>query len=206
MGKPARSAFAGGVNGQSPVDLFRKIKNGQSPAEVLTKFFEIKKAIIGDINQRKLASEALATANAKLKKKLSEQKQSRQELLLLSEMSSVLQACMSADEAYIAIVKFCQQLFTETQGVLYLIHPSHDHIERVALWGETMRQEDFFSLEECWALRRGQVHHVTNPKTDLICKHMNNYESIPNYMCMPLILIFLKNLMIRLVMMQVIWF
>jgi hypothetical protein len=39
-----------------------------------------------------------------------EQKQSRKELLL-RKMSGVLQACMAVDEAYVAISKFCGQLF-----------------------------------------------------------------------------------------------
>jgi diguanylate cyclase (GGDEF)-like protein len=155
-------------------------------SQIIIHFFEIKKSILMDINQRKIAAEALASANYKLKKKLVEQKQNRQELLLLSEMSSVLQACMNAEEAYIAITKFCRQLFPDTEGVLYLVNATHDHIDRVAAWGDKAEQEDFFALDECWALRRGQVHHVIDTKVDLICKHMAVYEKTPSYMCLPL--------------------
>ncbi len=154
-------------------------------SEIVMSFFEIRKSILSDINQRKIASEALGEVNAKLKKKLAEQKQSRQELLLLSEMSSVLQACMNAEETFGVITKFCSQLFPKSKGTLFLLHANHEHIERVASWGD-VHQNDFFSLDSCWALRRNQPHYVSDPNKDLICQHMKSIDEIPCYICLPL--------------------
>ena len=45
--------------------------------------------------------------------------------------------------------------------------------------------EPTFLLEDCWALRRGQLHEVTNPQLDLLCRHfVHPLES--GYLCLPL--------------------
>ncbi len=159
----------------------------KSLAEVVIQFFEIKKAILNDLKQRRQASRALSEANQQLKIKLLEQKQSRHDLILLSEMSSVLQTCMTADEAYTVIGKFCHQIFPDTKGALFLLHINRDHIERALTWGDDVAQQDFYTTDDCWALRRSQAHYVEDAKHDLICKHMACYPETPSYMCIPLI-------------------
>jgi hypothetical protein len=56
-----------------------------------------------DISDRKFAEEALQQANDKLTGWVNELKQRNHEITLLGEMSEVLQACFTVEEAYTAL-------------------------------------------------------------------------------------------------------
>jgi diguanylate cyclase (GGDEF)-like protein len=43
-----------------------------------------------------------------------------------------------------------------------------------------------FLLDDCWALRRGQLHVVSDPQTGLICHHFSQPVQT-GYLCMPLV-------------------
>jgi diguanylate cyclase (GGDEF)-like protein len=45
--------------------------------------------------------------------------------------------------------------------------------------------EPIFALEDCWALRRGQLHEVVDPQVGLLCPHFIN-PSQADYLCVPL--------------------
>ena len=50
-----------------------------------------------------------------------------------------------------------------------------------------MRQRSAsFSLEDCWALRRGKLHEVVDPQVGLLCHHFI-HEPQAGYLCVPLI-------------------
>jgi diguanylate cyclase (GGDEF)-like protein len=52
-------------------------------------------------------------------------------------------------------------------------------------WGAEEIMEPTFLLEDCWALRRGQMHEVVNPQTDLLCNHFTHPPQA-GYLCLPL--------------------
>jgi GAF domain-containing protein len=45
--------------------------------------------------------------------------------------------------------------------------------------------ESTFSLEDCWALRRGQLHEVLDPQSGLLCRHFIHPPQT-GYLCLPL--------------------
>lgn len=45
--------------------------------------------------------------------------------------------------------------------------------------------ETIFSLEDCWALRRGQPHEVVDPRASLLCRHFVHPPKT-GYLCLPL--------------------
>ena len=45
--------------------------------------------------------------------------------------------------------------------------------------------ESIFSMEDCWALRRGQVHEIAEPQTGLLCRHFVE-QPATGYLCVPL--------------------
>ena len=50
----------------------------------------------------------------------------------------------------------------------------------------TPRLVPVFAPDECWSVRRGQLHQVENPQEDLHCRHVA--EAVPGgYLCVPLI-------------------
>jgi diguanylate cyclase (GGDEF)-like protein len=106
-------------------------------------------------------------------------------MTLLSEMGDMLRACLTTDEAHTVIVRVAQQIFPVQAAALYVITASRNLAEAVAVWGDSSLAERAFSLDECWALRRGRVHWVEDSKVGLLCKHL--HHPLPEgYLCVPM--------------------
>jgi diguanylate cyclase (GGDEF)-like protein/PAS domain S-box-containing protein len=141
--------------------------------------------IARDITERKKTEDALQHAKLKLEAWVHELEQRTREMTLLSEMGDMLRACLTTDEAYSVIVRVAQQIFPVQVGALYVITPSRNLVEAVALWGDASLAERVFSPDECWALRRGRVHWVEDPSVGLVCKHL--HQTAPDgYLCVPM--------------------
>jgi diguanylate cyclase (GGDEF)-like protein len=110
-----------------------------------------------------------------------------QEIALLSEMSQVLQSCMTEQEAFRTAPRFCERLYPGTAGALYVTRASRDQVELVASWGEHGEPAPFFRPPDCWALRRGRPHEVRKGNAEVVCPHVQE-SSIPvgPYLCIPL--------------------
>ncbi len=141
--------------------------------------------IARDVTERKRTEAALQSANQKLEAWVSELEQRTREMTLLNEMGDMLRACLTTEEAYTVIVRVAQQVFPVQMGALYVITPSRNLVESVALWGNTELAERIFAPDECWALRRGRTHWVENVKVGLLCKHL--HQPVPEgYLCVPM--------------------
>lgn len=125
-----------------------------------------------DISDRKHAEEALQQANEKLTGWVDELKQRNHEITLLGEMSEVLQACFTVEEAYTALSHLLLPLFPDTSGGIFLVNASKNLLEGVVTWGAASSQ-DLFTPDDCWALRRGRVHSVEDSQSELRCKHIH---------------------------------
>jgi len=142
-------------------------------------------AIARDVSERKRNEEALQQANAVLTGWLSELEKRTHETTLLNEMGDLLQTCVAVEEAYAVIARFAQQLFPTECGALCVLNASQNLVEAVAVWGDSPACERVFTPEECWALRRGQLHAVDDPASGLICQHVG--EPVPvGYLCVPM--------------------
>ena len=138
-----------------------------------------------DITERKRAEKALRQANEKLTTSVRELEQRNNEIALLNEMGDLLQTCHTVEEASTVVAQFAQKLFPNQSGALCLTAPSRNFVEAVATWGESPPQDRVFTPDDCWALRRGQVHTVTDPRSGLLCKHVS--QSVTNgYLCVPM--------------------
>ena len=138
-----------------------------------------------EIAERKKAEGMLQQANEKLIGWMKELEQRNRETTLLSKMSGLLQTCHTAKEAYPIIAQTAKQLFDTESGALYVLSASRNVVEAVALWGESSSSEHVFIPEDCWALRRGQVHLMTDLKSGILCRHLN--DPPVSYMCVPMI-------------------
>ncbi len=141
--------------------------------------------IARDITERKRAEEALQQAKQNLEAWVHELEQRTREMTLLSEMGDMLRACLTTEEAYTVIVRVAQQIFPVRAGALYVIAPSRNLVEAVAVWGDASLVERVFTPEECWALRRGRVHWVEDANLGLLCKHLP-HPSPEGYLCVPM--------------------
>ena len=140
---------------------------------------------IRDITARKRAETRAQTANDELLVLVEELQWRDREMQLLNHMNDLLQSCMTQAEAYQVITLNAEELFLGQNGCLAILQGSHQHFEVVARWGADVIMEPIFSLEDCWALRRGQLHEVFDPQADLLCRHFT-HQPQAGYLCLPL--------------------
>jgi len=89
-------------------------------------------------------------------------------------MSNLLRACLTTDEAYHVIVRVAQQIFPVQVGALYVIAPSRNLVEAVAVWGDSDLAERVFSPDDCWALHL----HAPPPEGYLCVPMMAQSEAL----------------------------
>ncbi|MCK9375384.1 MAG: diguanylate cyclase [Syntrophobacterales bacterium] len=139
-----------------------------------------------DITERRQWEEAVQTANDKLHAAVSQVEEQNRTMTLASEMADILQSCQTSEEAYAAISHFMPRFFPSDSGALYILNNSRNLFEATAGWGLNAAEVSVFAPDECWSVRRGRVHKVTEAGGSMICRHVS--EAIPGgYMCVPLI-------------------
>jgi diguanylate cyclase (GGDEF)-like protein len=104
----------------------------------------------------------------------------------LSELSHVMLASRSLGEVFGIVPRFMQQLFPGTSGRLYTMNASSSFIESRCAWGSPRLAEDVIGPEDCWGLRRGTLHSVAGPGTDMHCAHQKALDPCPASLCAPL--------------------
>jgi diguanylate cyclase (GGDEF)-like protein/PAS domain S-box-containing protein len=139
-----------------------------------------------EVTERKQMEAALQAANLSLQEVLAQVKERNRTMTLANEMADMLQACQVSEEAYEAIGHFMPRFFPEDAGALYMLNNSRNLFEPVASWGQDPPAVPFFAPDECWSVRRGQLHQVENPQEALRCRHVA--QAVPGgYLCIPLI-------------------
>lgn len=108
------------------------------------------------------------------------------ETALLREINEYLQVCESVEETFPIVQHYAQQLFNKDSGALCVINDSRSMVEARATWGSEPHGDDIFSPNDCWALRKGKIHYVADPKDGLRCDHVPEKNDSP-YICVPMI-------------------
>jgi diguanylate cyclase (GGDEF)-like protein/PAS domain S-box-containing protein len=141
---------------------------------------------VRDITARKHAEDGMRTANDELMASVAELQRRDEEMKSLIRLNELLQSCTSQADAYQVIAVKASELFAGHSGCLAILHAQGRHLETVARWGDEMTVESSFPLEDCWAMRRGQLHEVSDPEVDLVCHHFVRQPQT-GYLCVPLI-------------------
>lgn len=143
--------------------------------------------IAQDESMRKQAEIALLETKHQLEISLRSAEQTKQEVMLLSELTGYLQACIKFQEVYAGLREFLPRLFPACSGGLYLRSLSHDLYDQVCDWGEHVHSSPVFSADDCWALRRGMSYRLEQPVAALCCKHIADHSpKLLPYVCLPL--------------------
>jgi len=141
---------------------------------------------IRDITARKQAETRAQTANDELLVLVEELQWRNREMQLLNRMNGLLQSCITQAEAYQVITLNAEELFLGQSGSLAILQPgTPPHFELMARWGTEAIVEPSFGLEDCWALRRGQLHEVLDAQSGLVCRHFTHPPQA-GYLCLPL--------------------
>jgi len=160
-----------------PVDIMLSPMTTESGSMVI--------AIVRDVTAPKLATESVRKTNEELLALVAELQRRDSEMQALISMDDLLQSCTTQEEAYKVVGLAAGELFDGQAGCLAVLHESGQYLEMVARWGERPLGEPIFSLEDCWALRRGQLHEVTDPQSGLLCRHFVSQPET-SYLCVPL--------------------
>lgn len=133
--------------------------------------------------ERRRAEQQLHRRNDELKQWIDELERLHREISELTEMSNLLQACRTRDEAFVALAHASRRLFPDTSGCIYVYPPSRDHMAAVTRWGATEPIVPVLDVAECWGLRRGRLHAAGRAHDGLRCAHTP--EGVAAH-CMPL--------------------
>jgi diguanylate cyclase (GGDEF)-like protein/PAS domain S-box-containing protein len=141
---------------------------------------------IRDITERKMASDHLQKVNKELTDLVIELQNRDREMKIINQMYDLLQSCKTLEEAYQVIGISGKDLFNGQNGGLAILHDSGQFLETTSFWGNQQMLESVFALEDCWAMRRGQIHEVTDIHANMICQHFTQPPKI-GYLCFPMV-------------------
>ena len=137
------------------------------------------------VSERHEIETALRQSNDRLKRGVGELKQHNDKMILLNEMGDLLQSCSTAEEAYTIISQFGERLFMEESGAICMINNSRNLVETAVVWGKHPPRQDIFTLNECWALRRGKIHLLNESGLELLCQHLTAQPPLAA-LCIPM--------------------
>ncbi len=140
---------------------------------------------IRDITERKLAEDRARKVNDDLLALVAELQRRDRETKRHSEMNELLQSCTTQEEAFEIVGLKAGDLFVGQSGCLAVMRAGEHLLEPVAQWGAERLVVADFTLDDCWALRRGQVHEVTDPSQAIACHHFAKPPT-SSYLCVPL--------------------
>ncbi|MFB2938700.1 diguanylate cyclase [Aerosakkonemataceae cyanobacterium BLCC-F154] len=143
--------------------------------------------LIEDITDRKKSQENLEKTNEKLTRWVKELEARNQEIILLGEMSNILQACLTTEEAYNTVAQLIEPLFPNMSGAVFVISNSKQLVSAVASWGDaSATTEMLFTPNECWGLRRGRSHLMESSHNPINCKHSHHNSPNVESLCVPM--------------------
>ena len=107
------------------------------------------------------------------------------QMVVLNRMNDLLLSCETREEAYGIIADSAQTLFAPYAGGLAVGAGPGADLRLVAAWGDSDWLAPMFSPNDCWALRRGELHEVGPDRDELDCRHFVG-RPLPNYLGIPL--------------------
>ena len=117
-----------------------------------------------EIRERYAAEKALQVLHLKLTSWVSELDKRTHEITILNQMGKMLRSCKSMEEFHSFTRRYCEQLFPEDRGAVYLFNDSGKFLEAASMWGKK-NIEKSFAPEACWAIRDGFIYSVEDRKS-----------------------------------------
>lgn len=143
-------------------------------------------SVYHDVNGQVAGVFAAARDVTALKRSQQELESTTREVVLLGQMTGLLQSCSNVDESLPIISATMAQLFPEASGQLFLLPPLGGLLESAASWGVLARRLSALPPSDCWALRRGHLHDIGFEKSiNPPCRHIDVGDK--PYICIPLL-------------------
>jgi len=141
-------------------------------------------ATIQNISHLKETEAALRESNHRLSASVGSLEQQTRDISALRLLGENLQACRSLAEAYRMLGPAAEQLFPIGSGAIGVIAPTGSMLEPVVAWGDGELGR-VFSVDDCWALRRGRSHLRTGGQRGLVCRHVPDETTVT--LCVPMV-------------------
>ncbi len=109
---------------------------------------------------------------------------------LLNEMGELLHSCVNLGEAYLVIQERIPQIFPDLSGGLGILEQDAKDLVFKVTWRDySIPNENYFSSDDCWSLRRGRPHFIKDFRPGNICKHIAVVEGHQpeETLCLPLL-------------------
>ncbi|MGE0583155.1 MAG: diguanylate cyclase [Steroidobacteraceae bacterium] len=146
--------------------------------------------VLRDATEAQRARDALLCANSDLARGLAALEERAQAMQQLEQASEFLQCSLMEGEVHQLVAEWAHTFAPETRGALLLLMPSRTEAEAVAVWGDKSNWPAALvarlSRDECWALRRGRVHHSLPGRLAGGCRH-HAVQSGNTALCIPLL-------------------
>lgn len=103
---------------------------------------------------------------------------------LMLQMMDRVQACQNQEELSDVVSRFMPQIFPDAAGHLFVLKEQGSTLHSLGQWSGPTASDLHFSIDDCWALRRGRPHLSEPEGDDVICHHIHIAES--SNLCIPL--------------------
>ena len=139
---------------------------------------------VADVTERNTAEHLLVSANQDLRRWVAELERHRHDSEIHIELNALLQSCESSLDVGHVVQRLAPALFPDGSGALHLEDAQSGLLACTTRWGTEAPPDATLAREDCWALRRGQLHATEEPRTGLVCPHLA--EAAENYtLCVP---------------------
>ncbi|HRY19703.1 MAG TPA: diguanylate cyclase [Candidatus Competibacteraceae bacterium] len=131
-----------------------------------------------DIHDRRCMEEKLQTTLVELRRH-------NIQIAAANRMDGLLLSCETPREAYEIIARSAEVLFADHAGGLAVSEENTSVLRLVARWGNGCALPPALTLDQCWALRRGEPYEVIDPAYGVYCPHFSSCPAYA-YFCLPL--------------------
>lgn len=138
-----------------------------------------------DISERRQSEQNLRQIHSELNDALCESEARARESVETSNLGDLFQSCQTIEEACAVSATALPRIFESRPGTLCITSSSRTLVETIVAWNGCSSSEQVFGPEDCWALRRGKVHGVSDSSSALRCAHVNPAMT-SGYLCVPL--------------------
>ncbi len=157
-------------------ELARETTNYEIPG-----FFKLKMA---EASLKKVNAK-LTKANRQLKSRSKVLKEKSHVIETLGEFQEILPTCSKDKEIYTVFIQYAEKLFPSYRGGLWIYKKDKKDFQNVETWGPiTDLEKSDFSLDECCALRNGQIYNFSFSSSKPCCHHIP--KTARGYICFPM--------------------
>jgi len=145
---------------------------------------QAKKSLELKVHERTMALES-ATSDAIDRAALLERQ--RLEIVILNELTDMLQSCHTLDESWPIIGRSLNRLFEDVDGTIYTYRDSGNALMHGVSWGKRAGElHEGFAPEDCWSLRLGRNWHYQPQDLHPSCNHIADAD-YGAYICFPML-------------------